>query len=176
MALLLARTHQFLACASLPDGAVQLTIFRYEDFVADPIGQTGILAKVLGVDAEQARIEEIVAAASPDSMREREKNGKKIDPKFNFIGPAKVGNWKQLHSGYDRDAISILEEVARDAMQRGGYESSAEAMDRFGSSVVNNSNPQNEPKSGTSDKSISRLGTHSFASISDSIFSGREPR
>jgi hypothetical protein len=73
-----------------------------------------------------ARIEEIVAAASPDSMREREKNGKNgIDPKFNFIGPAKVKNWKQLHSGDDRDAISILEEFARDAMQRGGYESSA---------------------------------------------------
>jgi hypothetical protein len=109
----------------------ELTVFRYEDFVADPIGQTGILAKVLGVDAEQARIEEIVAAASPDSMREREKNGKNgIDPKFNFVGPAKVKNWKQLQSGDDRDAISIsiLGEFARDAMQRGGYESSAEAM------------------------------------------------
>jgi Sulfotransferase domain len=110
----------------------ELTVFRYEDFVADPIGQTGILAKVLGVDAEQVRIEEIVASASPDSMREREKNGKNgIDPKFNFIGPAKVGNWKQLQSVDDRDAISILEEFARDAMQRGGYERSAEAMSQL---------------------------------------------
>jgi hypothetical protein len=104
----------------------ELTVLRYEDVVADPIGQTGILAKILGVDVERARIEDIVADTSPDSMREREKKGKNgIDPEFNFIGPAKVGSWKQLQSADDRDAISIFEEFARDAMQRGGYERSA---------------------------------------------------
>jgi hypothetical protein len=55
----------------------ELTVFRYEDFIADPIGQTVVLAKVLGVDPGHARIEEIAADTSSDSMREREKQGEK---------------------------------------------------------------------------------------------------
>ena len=106
----------------------ELTILRYEDFVADPIGQTGVLAKVLGLDVERARIKEIVADTSPNSMREREIKGKKEVPELNFIGPAKAGNWKQLQSEEDRAAISIFEEFARDAMQRGGYDSSAKVL------------------------------------------------
>jgi hypothetical protein len=103
----------------------ELTVLRYEDFVADPIGQTGVLAKVLGVDPERARIEEIVADTGSDAMRERESKGKNgIGPEFNFIGAAKAGSWKQLQAGDDRDAISILEDFARDAMQRAGYASS----------------------------------------------------
>jgi hypothetical protein len=106
----------------------ELTVLRYEDFAADPIRQTEILAKVLGVDVGQARIEEIVTDTSPDSMRERESKGKNgIGPEFNFIGAAKAGNWKRLQSGDDDDAISILEEFAGDAMQRAGYARSAEA-------------------------------------------------
>jgi Sulfotransferase domain len=107
----------------------ELTVLRYEDFAADPVAQTGILAKVLGVDVGRARIEEIVTDTSSDSMRERESKGKNgIGPEFNFIGAAKAGNWKQLQSGDDRDAISILEEFAHDAMQRAGYTRSAEGM------------------------------------------------
>src|ERR1700757_2049423 len=52
-------------------------------------------------------------------MREREIKGKKESPTLNFIGPAKAGNWKQLQS--EDDAVSILEEFARDAMRFGGY-------------------------------------------------------
>src|ERR1700730_10254287 len=36
------------------------------------VGQTGVLAKALGIDVGQPRIEEIVADTSSDSMRERE--------------------------------------------------------------------------------------------------------
>ena len=107
---------------------LELTILRYEDFVADPIGQTGVLAKVLGLDVGPARIEEIVADTSPNSMREREIKGKKEGHELDFIGPAKAQNWKQLQSSDDRDAIFILEEFARDAMQLGGYESSADVF------------------------------------------------
>ena len=107
----------------------ELTVFRYEDFAADPIGQTEILAKVLGVDVKRARIEEIVTDTSPDSMRERESKGKNgIGPEFRFVGAAKAGNWKQLQSGDDRDAISILEEFAREPMERTGYPISTRAM------------------------------------------------
>jgi len=107
----------------------ELTLLRYEDFVTDAIGQTEILAKVLGVDVGRARIEEIVTDTSPDSMRERETKVKDMTcPDFNFIGPAKAGNWKQLQSKDDRDAIAILEEFVRDAMQRAGYESSARSI------------------------------------------------
>jgi hypothetical protein len=107
----------------------ELTLFRYEDFVTDAIGQTEILAKVLGVDVGRARIEEIVTDTSPHSMRERETKVKDMTcPDFNFIGPAKAGNWKQLQSKDDRDAIAILEEFARDTMQQAGYESSARSI------------------------------------------------
>jgi hypothetical protein len=106
----------------------EMTVLRYEDFIADPIGQIGILAKVLGVDAGRARIEEVVKDTSPDSMRQREAKGKNgITSEFNFIGAAKAGNWTQLHSREDLEAISILEDFARDAMRRSGYECSAEA-------------------------------------------------
>jgi Sulfotransferase domain len=109
----------------------ELTVLRYEDFIADPVGQTAVLTKVLGVDVGRARIEEIVADTSPDSMREREIKGNSgISPELNFIGPAKAGNWKQLQSRDDRDAISILEEFACDAMRRAGYASSTRAMDQ----------------------------------------------
>jgi hypothetical protein len=103
----------------------ELTVLRYEDFVADPIGQTVVLAKVLGVDPGRARIEEIVADTSAASMRAREIRGNNgIGPELNFIGAAKAGNWKQLQSGDDRDAIEVLEGFAREAMQRAGYDSS----------------------------------------------------
>jgi len=109
----------------------ELTVLRYEDFVADPIGQTGVLAELLGVDPGRARIEEIVADTNADSMRGRESKGNSgISPDFNDIGPAKAGNWKQLQAGDDRDAISIVEEFARGAMQRAGYASSSQAMDQ----------------------------------------------
>lgn len=109
---------------------IELAVLRYEDFVADPIGQTGALAKVLGVDAERAQIEEIVGDTSADSMRERERKGNSgITPDFKDVDAAKPGNWKQLKAKDDQDAISIVEEFAHDAMQRVGYLHSSQTMD-----------------------------------------------
>lgn len=120
--------NSWLAPRSRP-APFELTVLRYEDFAADPIGQTGVLAKVLGVDPGRARIEEIVADTSADSMREREIKGKNgIGPEFNFIGAAKAENWRQLQSRDDHDAIFILEEFARDTMERTGYPISTRAM------------------------------------------------
>ena len=81
---------------------------------------------MLGLDVGPARIKEIVADTSPNSMREREIKGKKEGHELDFIGPARAQ--KQLQSSDDRDAIFILEEFARDAMQRRGYESSADVF------------------------------------------------
>lgn len=109
----------------LRGASFELTVFRYEDFVADPMGQTQNLAKILGVEADQARIEEIVADTTSAAMREREINGNNgIGPEFNFIGPATAGNWKKLQSRDDCDAVAILEEFAGSAMQRGNYDCS----------------------------------------------------
>jgi Sulfotransferase domain len=104
----------------------ELTVLRYEDFIADPVGQTGVLAAVLGVNPGRARIEEIVADTSPESMRERESKGNSgVSPNLKFIGAAKDGNWKELQSQEDREAVSIVEEFALASMQRMGYGSSA---------------------------------------------------
>lgn len=63
-------------------------------------------------------------------MRKREIKGNSgISSKFIDVGPAKAGNWKQLQSGDDHDAVSIVEEFAQDAMPRVGYVSSSQAMD-----------------------------------------------
>lgn len=100
----------------------ELTLLRYEDFVTDPVGQTEILAKSLRVEVEKARIEEITADTSPRAMRERELKGNNgFSPDFNFIGPAKPGNWKELRSRDERDAVAIVEEFAHDTMRRVGY-------------------------------------------------------
>jgi Sulfotransferase domain len=108
----------------------ELTLLRYEDFIADPIGQVGVLAKVLGLNPGRARIEEIVADTGPEAMRERERKVKdKANPEFQFIATAKAGNWKELRSKDERDAVSILEEFAKDAMQRMGYTSPPPAGD-----------------------------------------------
>ncbi|HTV32498.1 MAG TPA: sulfotransferase domain-containing protein [Methylocella sp.] len=121
--------NSWLAPRSRP-APFELTVFRYEDFLADPIGQAESLAKVLGVGASRARIEEIVADTSPGSMRRRESKGKNgLGPEFNFIGPARAGSWQELPSGDGRNAISILEEYAHETMQRMGYKSSAEVTD-----------------------------------------------
>ncbi len=108
----------------------ELTVLRYEDFIADPIGQTGVLATVLGAYPGGARIEEIVADTNPESMRERERKGNSgISPEFKDVGPAKAGNWKQLQSADERYAIFTVEEFAHDAMQRAGYACSSGAVD-----------------------------------------------
>lgn len=102
--------------------SLELTVFRYEDFAADPIGQTQNLAKILGVEVKQGRIEEIVADTTSAAMREREINGNNgIGPEFNFIGPAKAGTWKTLRSRDDCDAVAIVEEFAGSVMQRMNY-------------------------------------------------------
>ena len=77
---------------------LELTILRYEDFVADPIGQTGVLAKVLGLDVGPARIREIVADTSPNSMREREIKGKKKAMSWTSLVPPK----RRIGSSFNR--------------------------------------------------------------------------
>jgi hypothetical protein len=109
----------------------ELTVLRYEDFIADPVSQTFVMATVLGVETNRARVEEIVADTNPESMRERERKGNSgISPEFRDVGPAKAGNWKELQSADDRYAISIVEDFAGDAMQRAGYENSSRAVNR----------------------------------------------
>ena len=48
-------------------------------------------------------------------------------PEKSVVPPAEAGNWTQLQSREDLKAISILEDFARDAMRRSGYECSADA-------------------------------------------------
>jgi hypothetical protein len=123
--------HSWLA-PRLNPAPFELTVFRYEDFVADPLGQTKILAKALGIEATRTRIDEIVADTTPEYMRKREaKERKENDPKFNYIGSAKAGSWKQLQSQDDLDAISIVEKFSRDAMLLAGYLGSSDATRQF---------------------------------------------
>ncbi len=119
--------NSWLAPRALP-APFELTLLRYEDFITDPIGQIGVLAKVLGFNPGRTRIEEIAADTNPEAMRERERRVKnKADPEFKFIATAKAGNWKELRSQDEREAVLILEEFAKDTMQKTGYASPSPA-------------------------------------------------
>lgn len=116
----------------VPPSSFELTLLRYEDFVTDPVGQTEIFAKLLGVEAERSRIEQIVADTSFDAMRAREIRGNSgYGPEFNFIGRPKPSNWKEHLSRDEREAIAIVEQFAYDTMQRVGYPSFASAPIRL---------------------------------------------
>lgn len=100
----------------------ELTVLRYEDFVAEPVETSVKLAKALGLEASRSRIEEVVADATPDAMRRREAKGRShAKPGLKFIGPATAGGWKDRLLGEDVEALRIVEDYAGHVMKKFGY-------------------------------------------------------
>jgi hypothetical protein len=76
-------------------------LVRYEDLLSDSIGETGKIAKFLGITADRARLQAAVERSSADKMRKLErqqadqwtgtKNTRKEIP---FVREAKSGGWK----------------------------------------------------------------------------------
>jgi hypothetical protein len=77
-------------------------VARYEDLLADPIGETGKIAEFLGIAADEARLKAAVERSSADRMRKLEKQdadkwtGTKNTVKdIPFVRAAKSGGWKE---------------------------------------------------------------------------------
>jgi Sulfotransferase domain len=119
----------------------ELTVLRYEDFAADPVAQTGILAEVFGVDVGRARIEEIVTDTSSDSMRERESKEKtELALSSISLSPPKRGIGSSFNPGMTVTLYPSLKNLrmtqcnagySRSAEGTGHRRSSLEALMRF---------------------------------------------
>ena len=98
---------------------LQLNVFRYEDFIGEPIESASRLARILNVSVSPARLADIVTNTSAETMRNREAHSP--NSSLQFIGPATAGVWESaVHDG-KLDAIKIVEEFAGSAMGRGSY-------------------------------------------------------
>ena len=85
----------------------ELTLLRYEDFVAEPMQSSIKLAQALELDVSKDRLGRAIADSSPEMMRKREANGASgARPGLKFIGSATAGAWKEKLAGADMDAIS----------------------------------------------------------------------
>ena len=113
--------NSWLAPAGALPG-VSLELFRYEDFIENPLEATIRLSRILGAEAPRSRIDEIIADTHPNRMRARERNGNEgAKPGLEFIGSASSGVWKQRLDGEMLGACAILEEYASSTMQKLGY-------------------------------------------------------
>lgn len=106
------------------DGGAPLdaNFLRYEDFIEDPVAAATQLADLLELDVSHRHIVDVVAACTPEKMREREDR----DPVFprsslRFIGPAAMGSWRARAVGADTEIFDLIQEYAGATMARFGY-------------------------------------------------------
>jgi hypothetical protein len=89
-------------------------LVRYEDLLSDSIGETGKIAKFLGIQAGPERLQAAVERSSADRMRQLEKqqadqwtgtrNTRKEIP---FVRAAKSGGWKETLPGHSVEEIEV---------------------------------------------------------------------
>ncbi len=77
-------------------------LVRYEDLLADPIGETAKIAEFMGIQAGPERLQRAVERSSADRMRELEKQQadqwtgtKNTRKEIPFVRAAKSGGWKE---------------------------------------------------------------------------------
>jgi hypothetical protein len=83
-------------------GNPRFLLARYEDLLADPIGETAKIAEFLGIAADTERIKSAVERSSADRMRKLEKEDadkwtgtKNTRQEIPFVRSAKSGGWKE---------------------------------------------------------------------------------
>ena len=77
-------------------------LVRYEDLLAEPVGETGKIAEFLGIQAGPERLQAAVQRSSADRMRKLEKQQadqwtgtKNTRQEIPFVRSAKSGGWKE---------------------------------------------------------------------------------
>lgn len=90
-------------------------LVRYEDLLADSIGETRKIANFLGIQADEERLNLAVERSSPNRMREIEKQQadrwtgtKNTRLDIPFVRAAKSGGWKESLPAQIAEEIEIL--------------------------------------------------------------------
>jgi len=106
---------------------------RYEDLLADPIGETGKIAEFLGIQADETRLRAAVERSSADKMRKLEKQDadkwsgtKNTRHEIPFVRAAKSGGWKE---SLPRQAVEQIEVAWFPLMNFLGYELQSTELD-----------------------------------------------
>jgi hypothetical protein len=95
-------------------GSPAFLLVRYEDLLADSLGETGKIAEFLGIQAGPERLEAAVRRSSADRMRKLEiqqadqwtgtRNTRKEIP---FVRAAKSGGWKNTLPAHSVEEIEV---------------------------------------------------------------------
>jgi hypothetical protein len=114
-------------------GNPSFLLVRYEDLLADSVGETGKIAEFLGIDADEERLKAAVERSSADRMRKLEqqdankwtgtKNTRKDIP---FVRAAKSGGWKE---SLPRPLVEQIEVAWFPLMNFLGYELQSRELD-----------------------------------------------
>ncbi|MGA3195758.1 MAG: sulfotransferase domain-containing protein [Terriglobales bacterium] len=106
---------------------------RYEDLLADPIGETAKIAEFLGIDADEERLRAAVERSAADRMRKLERQdadkwtGSKDTRKdIPFVRAAKSGGWKE---SLPRHLVEEIEVAWSPLMNFLGYELQSQELD-----------------------------------------------
>jgi len=116
-------------------------LVRYEDLLADSVGEAGKIAEFLGIQAEQELVKTAVERSSADRMRMLEKSQahlfsstKDTRQDIPFVRAAKAGGWK---SSLPEPLVEKIESAWGLLMVSLGYElSSQSTVEATGSGVV----------------------------------------
>jgi hypothetical protein len=93
-------------------GNPNFLLIRYEDLLADAVGETGKIAEFLGIKADRERLQSAVERSSADRMRKLEKQQadqwtgtKNTRKEIPFVRAAKSGGWKETLPRQSADEI-----------------------------------------------------------------------
>jgi hypothetical protein len=108
-------------------------LVRYEDLLADPVGETAKIAEFLGIQADEGRLKTAVERSSADRMRKLEKQDadkwtgtKNTIQDIPFVRTAKSGGWKD---SLPRDAVEQIEVAWFPLMNFLGYDLASKELD-----------------------------------------------
>jgi len=115
-----------LSWLRLRQGKPGFRMVRYEDLLADPVGQLTSLLPLLGIEAAPERVERAVRLSSGDHMQSLEKEQAKqwVTTKgtrqdIAFVREAKAGGWK---GKLPEAAVRTIERAWGGTMKELGYE------------------------------------------------------
>ena len=109
-------------CYSQP----RFLLVRYEDLLADPVGETAKIAEFLSIKADEERLKSAVTRSSADRMRKLEQQQSKqwtgtknTRQEIPFVREAKAGGWKE---SLPRHCVEEIEVAWFPLMNFLGYE------------------------------------------------------
>ena len=101
--------------------ASPLMILRYEDMLADPLGQLGGVARKLGITQDPARIEKAVRFSSFKQLQAQEAEAGFVEKSVNsqrFFRSGRSGGWREKLTPAQSQ---VIERVHGEQMRRFGY-------------------------------------------------------